>query len=223
MMMETFPFFVEPDEPAPMRKIQDLNHKKISVSRETARKRATLTSELAQEIFLARVIPEDDYEFSEPRMPRLERSVVVSEIYGVSPKAVRDVWNRSVPVVILVISQCNSKSQIVTIRKKFRASTHWCTIPAGEHGGKQPNFFGIYILCQRARWKMAQLPPSTYPLLQPSPPTRLGDFSISASSMLQRQLGNPAGLAGRRALETPARGGRRAPCILMSPFPQHRR
>ena len=65
------------------------------------RKRATLTPESALEIFLVQTKPEDEEDLSAP--PRLERSVIVAEIYGISPKAIRDVWNRFVlPLEIVV-------------------------------------------------------------------------------------------------------------------------
>jgi hypothetical protein len=69
--------------------------KKTSITR----KRATLTSELACEIFLIRAMPDDDSEDeilarSKNKPPRPELSSVISKIYGISPKGVRDVWNR---------------------------------------------------------------------------------------------------------------------------------
>ena len=62
-----------------------------------AKKRATITSELAQEIFLIRTMPEvEEGEQGIFAYPRMDRSAVMSKIYGISPKAIRDVWNRSV-------------------------------------------------------------------------------------------------------------------------------
>jgi hypothetical protein len=58
------------------------------------RKRAKLTSDFAQEIFLSRTVPEDDEAVCALLPLPVEQSVFVSAIYAISPKAVRDIWNR---------------------------------------------------------------------------------------------------------------------------------
>ena len=114
--METVPVVFKEDldmiSQPDMRTCHASNSMHIKASPKNARKGATLTSELAQEIFLVRVIPEGEDELSAPGPPRLERSVVVSEIYGVSPKTVRDVWNRS------------ALSWYLWLDKRFECITH---------------------------------------------------------------------------------------------------
>jgi hypothetical protein len=77
------------DAKSPTKKVR---HRATSLH--VAKKRATITTELAQEIFLIRTIPEDK-EDEQGIFAPLERSVAMSKVYGISPKAVRDVWNRS--------------------------------------------------------------------------------------------------------------------------------
>ncbi len=57
------------------------------------RKRAVLTDDQAAEIFNLRV-PFTDATNASPDRVFTSRSMVVSRIYGVSPKAVRDIWNK---------------------------------------------------------------------------------------------------------------------------------
>jgi hypothetical protein len=96
-----------------------------------AKKRATLTMELAQEIFLIRTMQDDDEGIFAPL--RVERSVAMSKVYGISPKAVRDVWNRSVQ------SRYSRFKKIMKIlHPQSRIGIYLCTIVAGKHGDMQP-------------------------------------------------------------------------------------
>ncbi len=59
------------------------------------RKRAVLNSKTAEDIYrLGAAVPADSRLSGVAPDPLSRRSVLVSQLYGISPKAVRDIWNR---------------------------------------------------------------------------------------------------------------------------------
>ena len=78
---------------APIQNFQYVNT--LSQKHPVQRKRAILNTQIAAEIFrigAQAAVSTDSAAVCKPNLSR--RSIFVSEYYGISPKAVRDIWNR---------------------------------------------------------------------------------------------------------------------------------
>ena len=92
------------------------------------RKRAVITGEIAREIGLLKdaVFPQETYNDLKQTTTRSGDSVLVSALFGISPKAVRDIWNGY--VVLFLQSWLLARHSMITCLTSYSV---------GGHGDKQ--------------------------------------------------------------------------------------
>ena len=95
--------------------------------------RRVLTAQQAIKIFRLRDTPSMQSQHQPPSYKRQSKSVALSRHYGVSPKTIRDIWNRRTWAFATLQVRAKHQSKILVFGRCWAAIWFWFLSQAGDH------------------------------------------------------------------------------------------